>query len=1063
MEKVNLILLKFRGISVLLIILLLLTPFKGLAETLNTSAKPNTKDVQQQSFKLTGKVLDNEGLPLIGVSIREQGTQNATITDLSGEFSIQVNPQSVLTISYIGFVTQTIKIENQKKLSIILLEDSQNLEEVVIVGYGSQKKVSVTGAVAAVQTKELKQSSAANLSSALSGRLPGLTALQTSGRPGGDDVELYLRGQSTTNGASPLIMIDGVPRDNMSTLDPNEIASISILKDASATAVFGVRGANGVIIITTRRGEPGKSELSISVDYSLQQFTAKPDRIHSWDFAEMRNQAFLNDGYSKEDLPYNDYMIEMYRSGQDPVFYPDRDVYKDYFKDWTPQTRVNVNMSGGSDKITYFLNVGYLGQNGQFRTEDEEKLGYDPSYKTDRFNFRANIDYNIASNLKLSLNLASYLEKVNSPQTRELFESNIDMMIHNMMGGIRGTAPNYPGPYTVDGYTTLDGKAIPGGQIIHETGEDRNTFGEINRRGYRKETKTNLNSSLILDWGLGFITEGLSTKFMVSFDSRALTDLQGVRAYDTYGVIVAKSAEEKSYYTEQHVNVDDAIRLYKGASSRYFTNLQYSINYARQFGLHDFSALALAQRDNWQEYAADLPYNMIGLSGRFTYAYDSRYLAEINLGYNGSEQFAKGRRFGFFPAVSGGWIVSNENFMRENPIITHLKLRASYGKVGNDKLGGRRFLYNSEIQLGGGSIPSLGLGKYVSQGLIGNPLLSWETSFKQNYGVDIKLFHDLSLTLDYYKEKRDNVLIARRSVSEILGYDLNNVPKMNMGIIDNSGYEIEVAYHKQLNNDWSFTVKGNFAYNHNKQRFMDEAAKSDDFAYSHRLEGYSIGQIFGYKIDYSNGNGYINTQEELDKATEMYTFGIPRMGDFIYVDVNEDGIIDEKDESPIKYSNVPRISYGFSGSVNWKDFDFSFLFSGIGKVSRTYLSAGAIEYTKSGFYSDYHLEAWTPERYANGEEIKYPALSSRAGVSHRSNDFYTMDRSFLRLKNIELGYSFPKSLLNKIKVSNARVYVNGNNLLTWSALRTKAIDPEQTVEINYPITRMINFGVNVAF
>ena len=307
-------------------------------------------------------------------------------------------------------------------------------------------------------------------------------------------------------------------------------------------------------------------------------------------------------------------------------------------------------------------------------------------------------------------------------------------------------------------------------------------------------------------------------------------------------------------------------------------------------------------------------------------------------------------------------------------------------------------------------------------------------------------------------------MISRGTVPEIQGVALGNLPKVNMGRIDNHGYELEATYNKRLNDDWSFTVKGNFAYNKNTQRFMDEAQKTADYAYRYRSTGYSIGQCFGYKIDYSNGNGYINTQEELDKALATYQVGgTPRMGDFLYIDINEDGVIDEKDQAPIKYSDIPRITYGFSGSVNWKNFDFSFLFSGMAKASRVYTGWGATEFGLVGFYSDYHLQAWTPERYANGEEIKYPALASSPGTSQKANDFFIMDRSFLRLKNIELGYTLPKKLLKKVGINSTRIYVNGNNLLTWKAMKTDAIDPEQSAELNYPITKMMNFGINVTF
>ncbi len=1016
---------------------------------------------------LTGKVVDSAGEPIIGANIIEKGVKGSgAISDLDGAFLLNVQDDAVIEVSYIGFATKEVATKGRSSITVVLSEDFRSLEEVVVVGYGSQKKISVTGSVASVQTEDILKSSQANLSAALSGRLPGLTTMQTSGRPGADDVTLYLRGASTTNGVSPLILIDGVPREGISTLDPNEVASVTVLKDASATAVFGVRGANGVILITTRRGEEGKTELSISVDYSLQKFTTKIDRIHSWEYAALRNQAYRNDGNSGE-LPYTDYMIEMYKNGTDPVFYPDRDVTSDFFKNWAPQLRVNANMNGGTKKVNYFINVGYIGQSGQFKTESKEALGYDPSYKMDRYNFRSNVDVNLASNLKLSLNLASYLEKVNSPQCSDLFGGDVSAMTADLVARVWATPPTAPGPVTVAGYTTPEGTEVPGNEVVSSaftTDAKTNKYGDLNRRGYLESTNMNLNSSLVLDWGLGFITEGLSTKFMVAFDAASSTSLTASRLFNLYQAAPARNAGEKSYYKAVVLNQQDVIGApIRSNSSRYYMNLQYSINYARQFGKHDVSAMVLLQRDNWQNAAADLPYNMMGVSGRVTYAYDSRYLAEINIGYNGSEQFAKKHRFGLFPAVSAGWVVSNESFLRDNNILTYLKLRASYGKVGNDKLGNERFLYLTNISMGSGFVPSLGLGQSVNMGKLGNEALTWEVAYKQNYGIDLKLFHDFSFSLDYFMENRKDILIVRGTVPELQGVAIANLPKVNMGVVVNQGFELEAGYQKRLGSGWFFSVKGNFAYNRNEQRNMDEAILSEDYRYRYRKTGYSIGQQFGYLIDYSNGNGYINTAEELEEAKAMYKIGTPRLGDFKYQDLNGDAIIDEKDMAPIGYTDVPRITYGLSGTVEWNGIDFSFLLSGIGQASRLYNSWGATELGTEGIYTDVHLHAWTPERYANGEKIEYPALGAVANTNHIANDYFIMDRSFLRLKNIELGYTLPKSLLKKAGLSRIRFYINGNNLLTWKKIKTDAIDPEQNWEVNYPLTKMINFGVNVTF
>lgn len=384
---------------------------------------------------------------------------------------------------------------------------------------------------------------------------------------------------------------------------------------------------------------------------------------------------------------------------------------------------------------------------------------------------------------------------------------------------------------------------------------------------------------------------------------------------------------------------------------------------------------------------------MLGVAARATYAYDSRYLAEVNVGYNGSEQFAKGHRFGFFPAISLGWLISNEAFLRGNTFVTRLKLRGSYGKVGNDNLGSDRFLYLDNIVMSSGSsnigIPSLGNGQYVNQTKIGNPNIGWEIAYKQNYGIDATIFGNrLQIALDYFRENRENILISRSTVPQIQGRPLSSLPKMNMGKVDNSGIEIDAVWNQRINKEFNFSINGNFAYNKNTVRNVDEVQYDETYAYRYRSTGYSLGQCWGYLIDYSNGNGYINTPEELERAKKMYSIGTPRMGDFLYQDVNGDGTINEKDISPIGYSNIPRITYGFGANLKWREFDLSCQFQGVGKVSKVYSGAGVNELGLSGFYTEYHKTAWTAERYANGEEITYPALSTSSSVSHQTNNFF---------------------------------------------------------------------------
>ncbi len=1009
---------------------------------------------------LKGKVVDDNGESVPGAFVFVKGTQNGTMTDADGNYELpNVTEGVTIAASFIGFDDFEAVLGKQGTLNIVLKIGSEQLEEVVLVAYGAQKKVSVTGSIAAVQTKDITVSSSPNLSAALSGKLPGLTTIQSNGRPGGDDIALYLRGAGTTNGSSPLILIDGVPRDNISNLDANEVASISILKDASATAVFGVRGANGVILITTRRGEEGSMHLSATADFSLQSFITEVDRIHSWEFAELRNQASRNDGVEESMLPYTQYMIDKYRKGDDPIFYPDRDVWREMFYQFAPQERINVNASGGSKQLKFFVNVGFVNQGGMGKNEGQDVLGYDPTFKLNRYSFRSNLDYQLTPSFKLSANVGTYLDRVGSPTYNILSLGSMNAFMQQLVLRTWETPPSQPGPVTMPGY------GVPANEIVSQPSWDYNAYALANSFGFLRETKIKMNTSLIADWKLDSITKGLSTKFMVSYDSFGETNLNGVRTFDTYAATVGMSEGSNSFYTASRSNQNGAITLSKSVASRYYLNLQYSLNYARTFGgKHDVTGMFLLQRDNWQKAGADLPYNILGFSGRVTYGYDNRYFAEFNAGYNGSEQFAKEHRFGFFPAVSASWVVSNEDFLQGNPVISSLKLRASYGLVGNDSLGSDRFLYISELSLANsGPMSSLGYGKYIVQGKIGNEELSWEIARKQNYGIDIQLFQQFNVSVDVFREYRDHILLTRGTVPELQGVPLDNLPKMNMGVIENHGFEVDASWNKRFSKTARVTLKGNFGYNKNTQISMDEAILPESYAYRHRNEGYSIGQCWGYLIDYSNGNGYINTQEELDNLPTYNVGGTPRLGDFKYVDVNGDNVIDEKDISPIGYSTIPRITYGFTATGTFRGFDATVVISGIAKASRAYNIRGVTEFAGTGFYTGAHLHAWTKERYENGEQILYPALGVTSGCSIQANSYFIMDRSFCRLKSVEIGYTLPKKVLKKAGLERLRLYVNANNLFTIKNMPISHIDPEQSSPQTYPLTRTVSLGANIGF
>ena len=1050
----------------------------------NGSLSEVSESMQAGTQTVSGTVQDQDGTPLIGVTVTSSPS-NGVVTDVNGKFTIKVPSGAELTFNYLGYKTVKVKVGTRTTINVKMESDAQQLEEQVVVGYGTQKKVSVVAAVSSVNSKELRQSSSPNLANALAGRLAGLTSLQSGGsQPGFDDADLYLRGASTTNGTRPLILIDGVPRDNIRTLDANEVATVSVLKDAAATAVYGVRGANGVILITTKRGEVGQTKLDISFDQSFQAFTREPERVDSWEFMTLRNEANRNDGMNEE---YSGKMISRSLNplmGLDPndpdyalkaarrhYMYPNHDWYREIFKKWSPQSRVNINISGGTEKLQYFVNASYLHQGGNLHTEPKSKLGYDPQARMTRYSFRSNLDYNITKNFKAFLNLGSYIEKVGMPGTTTYGGDN-KWMIRDLIHCTVGMKPMTVGPTTPDASLGYD--VIPD-KVIRPVETDRSPFESVNRKGYRDETRTNLNASIGGEWNMTFITKGLSLKGMASFDAVANTILGGDITEMSFATSVDEDNDQIYFAADRELN--GTLSLSKSGYTNYTVNLQGSLNYSRTFGKHDVGAMILVQRDFWETNGAPLnmPYNMMGMAARVTYGFDNRYLLDANMGYNGSEQFSPKNRFGFFPSFAVGWVVSNENFLKGNKVITNLKLRASYGKVGSDKIGNNRFLYLSNHTYSSSGGVAVGGYGTIYENRPGNYNLQWEVSKKQNYGIDLQLWSDWSITFDYFIEQRSKILKTQGMAPQFAG--VPQWPYLNLGVVDNSGYELEINYNKSFNKDLFLSVKGNFSYNHNKVKFWDEVPYADGYYYQYRTTGQSLNQTFGYKIDWSNGNGYFNTQEELDKYTEGYvdengvehkgiTYNLstaPQLGDFKYIDQNGDGIIDEKDRVPIGYTNVPRVSYGLNVSLNYKWFDFTVFLQGVGKYSSYYSGQGVYENIYQGTFFKYHKTAWTAERYAAGQKITYPRLSTGETCSKIQNDFFVMDRAFIRLKAIELGYTLPSNALRAIGINKVRVYFRGDNLVTWDRLRTSTTDPEQTDQIGYPIVKTFNFGFNVTF
>lgn len=1031
-----------------------------------------------QNRTVKGIVTDNQNEPLIGVTIQVQGTAQGTITDFEGMYSLSNVPANAkLVVSYVGMRTQTISVDGRATINIVMVEDSEMLEDVVVVAYGVQKKVSVTGAISSVDTEELRVSSSASIANALAGRIAGLTSMQrVGGQPGVDDATMYLRGAATINGTNPLILIDGVPRDNIRTIDVNEVESISVLKDASATAVFGVRGANGVIIITTKRGKEGKPELSVNVTQSFSRLTREPEMPGSVEYMNIRNQALRNDGLPEAFSPE---IIDLFRDplkGLDPNdpnyekdaavrrwMYPDNNWYKMLIRKWSPQTIVNSNMSGGTDKISYFLNVGYLHQGGNMNTLSKDILKYDPSFKLDRYSFRSNVDYKVTKWLSAFLNLGTYIEKVNMPNPGVLYGGDRNWLTRDLMYQAQSVLPISPGPSTIAGFGVAPNLPLHPTYLTSGSYMDRSPVMIMNWFGYNLDTRSNLNSSLGFNFDLKGITEGLSLKTMISYDSNGSSTTRGNKNQTSYQAFADPKTHELTISVYQQSQDNFSLSYSQGA--RYNINIQGQLLYNRTFSeKHNVGGMLRAERDHWDSGGAAIPFNVLGFAGRATYDYDSRYFVELNFGYNGSEQFSPEKRFGFFPAASVGWALSNESFLSDNPVLTFMKIRASAGKVGNDKMGGLRFLYMDDITMGGGFSGSLAGGKGVNEGLLGNKMLTWEVANKYNIGVDFSIIKDITGTIEFFREDRSQILLQRSSIPVWQGTPLGNIPRVNMGEVLNKGYEIELGYNKKINKDLFVNFKGQLSYNRNKRMNVDEVPRDETYAYRYRSTGYPIGQNWGFLIDWEQDGGYWNSESLANPNRVTYGFGTPGPGDFVYKDLNNDGVVNDKDLAPIGVGSIPRYNYGFSMSANWKGFDAYIFFQGLAKFNSTFAQQGTYEYTVRGTYFPYHKKAWTEERWINGEEITYPALHTQESVNHRANSFFIFDRDLFRLKNFEIGYTLPANSLKILGVSSARFFISGQNVFTWSPkFRPTHLDPENDDSIGYPQTTIFSIGSSIKF
>ena len=973
---------------------------------------------QQQTIK--GIVVDASGEPVIGANVVVEGTTMGTITDFEGTFSISVPKNGKIKISFIGYKDQVLTPQSGKNLRVVLEDDSQMLGEVQVVAYGAQKKVSITGAISSMKGEDLLKTPAASMSNVLSGQITGISSVQYSGEPGADEADLYVRGIATWNNAKPLIQVDGVERE-FSQIDPNEVESITVLKDASATAVFGVRGANGVILITTKRGAEGKAKISFSTSAGVNLRTKQLEFANSYQYASYYNDLQVNDG----GVPtFTEEQLIKFRDHTDPILYPDINWIDYCMNKAAFQSQHNVNISGGTDRMRYFVSAGMFTQDGMFK-QLAASDNFNFNYK--RYNYRANLDFDATKTTLISVNIGGRIETKRTPESGE----DQNQLFRKLYWAV---------PFA--GAGIVDGKrVVSNADYLPFTGSDG--LNSYYGKGFRSTTTNVLNVDLVLDQKLDFITKGLSAQVYFSFESNNYQHTTRLQSFDSFWY-KGKDATGEAIY--QPHSVKSRLSTTDSRWVERYTYLDVRLNYDRTFAeKHQISAQLLGNR-TLRSQNAELPYAYQGISSRIAYNFDTRYYLEANIGYNGSENFPPKKRYGFFPSFSAGWVLSDEKFISLPSWIQLIKLRGSYGTVGNDKIGGQRWLYITEFTPGGTAMGTYQFGVSpqsvagYNESRVGNKFVTWEKSAKGNVGFDLSLFKDnaVQFTFDYFWEKRNNILTTPGDVPDYVG--ITNVAPRNSGKVENKGIEAELRFNKRINKDLSIFANLQMTYARNKVLENDEPIPAFDYQ---DLRGYEIGYVLGYK-----SAGLFQDEEDI-RNSPTQSFGTVVPGDIKYVDTNKDGVIDAFDRVPIKVNNVPRSMSGLSLGVTYKNFDFSMLMNA---------STGGTAYLYTYPSSKINLERWTAEN----KNARIPAAHSTTNNTVVT-DHFVQNTDYIKLRNVEIGYTLPKKFLSSLRISTARIYLNGQNLAVWDKMWLKDRDPESAggAALAYPLQRVFNIGIHV--
>ncbi len=1014
-----------------------------------------TLGLQAQQVSVTGKVVEaGTGEPLPGVSIMVDKSTRGVTTDIDGTFEIRALPTDKLIFSFIGMENQTIVVGNKTYVEIELSPKSDELEEVTVVAFGKQKKESVIGAISTVNPKDLKVPSS-NLTTALAGNMAGVIAYQRSGEPGQDNADFFVRGITTfgTN-THPLILIDGVEltSTDLARLRPDDIESFSILKDATATALYGARGANGVILVTTKQGTVGPAKISFRIENSLSAPTQTVDVADPVTYMRMHNEAIL----TRDPLGIIEYpqeKIEMTEAGKYPLIYPANNWKEMLFKENTMNQRVNLNVSGGGGVARYYVAGSFNRDNGILKVD--KRNNFNNNIAINNYDLRTNVNINVTKTTELITRLSANFEEYKGP-----LRGGADM--YNLM--IHSNPVLFPAYYPADEDFQYAQHILFG----NYNNSKINPYAEM-VRGYKEKSRSQILAQVELKQDLAFITEGLTARGMLNVSR--LSQFAVNRSYNPFYYEISRYNRLTGDYKLIETRIGTEYLGYgelpderEQSSSFYFEG---SVNHARTFGKHSISSLLVFQarqtlNANAGSLQLSLPSRNLGLSGRATYSYDSRYFAEFNFGYNGSERFDKNNRFGFFPSAGGAWLISNEDFWADiKPVVNNLKLRYSYGLIGNDQIGTAydRFFYLSEVNMeDGGRAATFGTEyntRYngITINRYANPFISWEKSYKQNFALELGLFDQLSVIAEYFTEKRDNILMTRSSIPNTMG--LTATPRANVGEASGKGVDIMLEYQKSWNKDFWTSARANFTYATSRFDVYEEPEYKEPWR---SRVGLSLNQATGYIAE----RLFVDDEEAASSPPQYIGTSEYGGGDIKYLDVNRDGKVTEADRVPIGYPTVPEIIYGFGVSTGYKGFDLSLFFQGAGRQSFWINAAGT-----APFINDTQVLKAYADSYWSEENQNVYALWPRLSTTWNSNNFasstwFMRDASFLRLKQMEFGYTIPKRYTEKIKMNNLRFYVSGTNLLLFS--KFKMWDVEMAGNgLGYPNQRVINFGLNFTF